>query len=749
MRLGRLRLVRLLSMVFVSLAIPFPFCSAEAEAEMVKETAKKKTAPLPKGDSKTLKEVTVAAAKMDPRAPFLPAVQGTKIYSGKKTAVVRLAQIPTVTNNNYRQALAKTPGLLLSEETTPLFSLGYRGLNPDRAQFIQVMKDGIPIAADMFGYPESYYTPLLQTVDRIEFIRGGSALMYGPQPGGALNYITKKPVTDRNILTHAENVFGTDDYFSTYETITGSLGPVGYLGYFHEREGDGFRRANSDFEIVSGGMKITINQTGYKRLTLNYEEYHEEHGEPGGLSLTATPNPTYEQDRDFATREFDRFRLERYQASLIYEHEFSEKTQLDFRLYGGNYRRWSRRQRGGGFGTVPTGAAANSNDIQEQDFTTLGFEPRLRRHYELLGETHTLTFGTHTYFSKSPRTDLRGASPTADTGTTRNENNRYMRYLAVFAENLFRWRKLSVTPGVRLEHFWQRIEERANVNRADLVDRQTFDFVPLFGLGLAYDVSKGIEAYSNISQSYRPELFAESVPTGASQVVPQDLQEGFAWQYDFGLRGKPQPFLSWDLDYFLIDFKDQSGTVGNSVENVGDARHHGVELATEVDLAGLYDFLKKTELSRKIGSLAPFMALTLLDAEFYKGPNEGREPAFAPQYNLRVGLSYHWRDRVKVGLTSTFIGDHFADDASTLNRKIPSYKVWDLTGEIVIMKDLLKAVDLGIFGGINNLFDEEYYARITGAGIDPAYGRNVYGGVKMSMGAPSKFLGETRSEMSE
>jgi outer membrane receptor protein involved in Fe transport len=35
-------------------------------------------------------------------------------------------------------------------------------------------------------------------------------------------------------------------------------------------------------------------------------------------------------------------------------------------------------------------------------------------------------------------------------------------------------------------------------------------------------------------------------------------------------------------------------------------------------------------------------------------------------------------------------------------------------------------VDISLIAGINNLFDEDYYARIRGDGIDPAYGRNYY-----------------------
>ena len=39
---------------------------------------------------------------------------------------------------------------------------------------------------------------------------------------------------------------------------------------------------------------------------------------------------------------------------------------------------------------------------------------------------------------------------------------------------------------------------------------------------------------------------------------------------------------------------------------------------------------------------------------------------------------------------------------------------------------------LSLLAGINNLFDEDYYARIRGDGIDPAYGRNFYAGLALA-----------------
>jgi outer membrane receptor protein involved in Fe transport len=188
-----------------------------------------------------------------------------------------------------------------------------------------------------------------------------------------------------------------------------------------------------------------------------------------------------------------------------------------------------------------------------------------------------------------------------------------------------------------------------------------------------------------------------------------------------------------------MHFNNQTGTVGNTIENVGNSLHNGMELYTEVDVIGAYDWFRKTHLGDKMGSLAPFVTLTTLHAEFDEGPNEGKHTAFSPQYNFRFGTNYTWRDRIKVSLLSTFMGDHYADDAETPNRHIPSYKVWDLSAEAKLLKDTFRMLDVSIFGGVNNLFDEEYYARITSAGIDPAYPRNVFGGVKVSLGTPSNL----------
>src|SRR5690349_15073266 len=62
--------------------------------------------------------------------PALPEVQGTRINSGKKTSFVKPEEFPSIANNDYRELLATTPGLLVSEEpSSPIVNFGYRGLD--------------------------------------------------------------------------------------------------------------------------------------------------------------------------------------------------------------------------------------------------------------------------------------------------------------------------------------------------------------------------------------------------------------------------------------------------------------------------------------------------------------------------------------------------------------------------------------------------------------------------------------------
>jgi Fe(3+) dicitrate transport protein len=662
-----------------------------------------------------------------------PPVQGTAIYSGKKASVIDLDALPKVQANNYRQGFALTPGLLYSEETTPLVSVGYRGIGePHRMQYFQVLKDGIPIHADMIGYPEAYYTPPLDVVDRLEFVRGGASLMYGPHHAGALNYVTYEPRRDKEFSARSQHVFGSDDLYSTYNSVDGTIGRLGYLAYYNHRHSDGFRTANSDYRLDGGHFKLKYDLTNDAHLVLALDAYEEEHGEPGGLSQAL-----YATNRDQATRLFDRFMLRRYVPSLTYHREFSEQTQLSVKSWGGYYDRFSQRQAGGGFGTPPTGT---SNNIERQEFYNFGAEARMRHDYTALGGENTLAGGVMYYGADSPREDRRGLTVNADTGPLTSASQRDIHYGTVFFENKFTWDRFSITPGFRLEAIHQEVESRtfnpATGAQTAAGSKDKTEVVPLGAVTLAYQTTKRTELYASVAQSYRATVFTESVVPGSGAVITGDVDPTTGLTYELGYRGSVGRWLVWDSSLFLVDLDNKfGGTVTSggvtTLRSVGRSINFGWDAALELDVVGLLDTLRDTDTMSRFGSFSLYGNVSLLEAELDDptpgSTTDGKTPQYAPGYIVRTGGIYRWRDRVKVALLGTFVDDHFATDDESATRFIPSYMVWDLAAEVKVLPG-----GVSVMAGINNLFDEDYYARIRGDGIDPAYGRNYYAGFSIA-----------------
>ncbi|NJR42668.1 MAG: TonB-dependent receptor [Akkermansiaceae bacterium] len=230
--------------------------------------------------------------------------------------------------------------------------------------------------------------------------------------------------------------------------------------------------------------------------------------------------------------------------------------------------------------------------------------------------------------------------------------------------------------------------------------------------------SKSSTIYANISQAYRPKIYTEAVPTSPTAFVNGDLDEGESIEYEIGFRTRAFEWLTADISAFLLEFKNQVGTVavagGTSFENVGDARHTGVDTALNADVLALLNGKASEQ------SLNLFLNMTLLNAEFTDGPNEGNTPQYAPDHIIRTGINYSHEKYGKVSFSGTMVDDHFADDTNTEPFAIPAYMVWDLTAEYEFHKNVR------LIAGINNLFDESYYSRVRGDGIDPSSGRNYY-----------------------
>ncbi len=653
----------------------------------------------------------------------------TKLYEGKKTRVTDLNSLPSIQSQNLRQVFSRTPGILVSEQQSQAFvNTTYRGIgDPHESGYVLTLIDGVPATSDWHGYNTVYYTPPIDLVERVEVISGGASLLYGPQPGAAINYVTANPPIDRQFTAKTKHVFGSYGLYNTFNKIGGTVGDIGYSAYVGHSQWDG-PRINADYQTNTGGIKLLWSPEKETRIKLTYSNYKNESGEPGGLTVAQ-----YANNRDNSSRTFDRLWTEKHGLSLSAEHEFSADTLLTSNLFGGYQDRFSRRQ---------TTATSLTTNLDRQEFYTFGNDTRIKHHWEGLGSENVMTGGFTAYTSDSPRTRDTGRGLSLNDASTVFKLERSVNYGSIFGENQFKWGNFGVTPGMRVEFVDVYAEENFNTVRTNQggarIDASKFEAVPLVALGLTYDLPQKNQIYGNVSQGYRAVAFDELYnPTSVTTRSGSSLESGKTWTYEVGVKGTPASFWNYDTSVYLIDNDNVISNVtlpaGNSENmNAGRAIYRGWELASEFNLVGFYDSLysnkskRDSSLEDRIGSVSLFGSVNLMNSQFVSGIRDGKEPQYAPEYQLKYGVDYKYKDRGKVVLTSTMLADHFVNDTNSNisgQDEVPAYMVLDLTAEWKIYKDYVS-----VLAGINNLLDEDYYSRVRGTGIEPALRRNYYVG---------------------
>lgn len=676
-------------------------------------------------EAKRLTEVEVTAD--GEKSLSLPDVVGTNIFAGKKTSVASVADLPPVPTNNFRTLLHSLPGVLVSEVSNESFaSLSYRGIGDPHESFnIMILRDGVPIQADPYGYPAAYYQPPSGQIDKLELTRGGGSLLYGPQPGAVLNFITRQPEFDTPLSFRTNQTFGEKRLYSTYNEVSGGDNSAAGMGFYHLRQFDGFRASNSDLKLSNAGVKAAFQLASATTIRLDVDIFKSEAGEPGGLALNSAPGVQgFNDNRWQNTLEHDRIRIERYAPTVRLESELSADSKLEAQLYGAQYRRNSRRQDLGGAPSFGGFALGETSTIQTQEFRSVGANVRLRQKYLLCEEEQNFTGGVSLYGVDSPFRQETGESPIANTGSLTKLFGRKGAAISAYAENQFRVGDLKLIPGVRIENIYQSIEERANSSTSPELFRDDSQWVtvPLFGLGLGYEVTKKTELYANISQSYKPVAYQDFVPLGPGDTISRDLDPGDAYTIEAGYRGGVGKSVEFDASLFRTDYSNQFGRVGTELQNVGRAVYQGLEFGGSVGLLTAYYELSGAERSKEIGDFKINLNATFLDSAFVNGAQDGLTPQYAPKYLIRPGISYERPDSYRVALLATVQDNVFADDANSKERFIPSFEVFDLLTEIIL------ADQARINFGVNNLSDEKYYSRIRGNGIDPAAPRNIYAG---------------------
>jgi len=680
----------------------------------------------------------------------LPEVDNFRINAAKKNEVIRVGEInANLAMNNSRQIFGRTPGISIWENDGSGIQLGVasRGLSPNRSWEFNVRMNGYDVTPDPMGYPEAYFTPPMEVVEQIEIVRGASSLQYGPQFGGLMNFVMRKPDKSKRFTFETLNTVGNNGLFSTFNYLGGTEGKWNYTAYYQKRIGNGWRE-NGYFNTDHAHVELNYAASNRLKLGLEMTYMTTESQQPGGLT-----DEQFSQDARKSTRSRNWFSTPWFVPALTAEYIVSENTKLSWKTFG----TFAERNSVGFMRPINQEDDLGNRQLDRDFYTTYGSELRMISNYRFLGKEQTLATGVR-YFNGFIDRKQNGEG---DAGTSMNfelvEGGVYRRDLdfsninyAAFAENIFRFSdKFLATAGVRLESIYSNMEGRFNIVNGQEVplnpQTRSRNFL-LFGVGSEYRLTPTTEFYTNFSQAYRPVLISDLTPPATTDVIDENLQDSRGYNFDFGYRGGLGTYLKFDVSYFYLNYADRIGTIaqiepnGNIYQfrtNLGNSVSQGFEGYLEFD--PITAFLKNS----RYGYIHFFASLALIDAvygdfatstvsngEIREGNLKGNRVENAPRKINRYGVTYQLKS-FSVTWQLSDIGEAFADASNTVEPNaaatvglIPAYQVQDLSGSATFAKRYsLKA-------GVNNLTNNMYFTRRAGGypgpGIMPADGRTFY-----------------------
>jgi len=696
--------------------------------------------------AKMLDSVIVSTWLKASSASYLNDVVGSNIYAGKKTNAVILSDKTTgIAQNLGRTALARIPGLTIWEMdgAGTQLNIGSRGTDAHRSIEMNMRQNGYNTNSDMFGYPENHYAVPMQAIQEVQLVRGSAALQFGPQFGGMMNFKIKDGDSSKPFAIETEQTTGSNNFFNSYNAVGGTKGKLNYYSFYDFRHGNGWRD-NADFTYHAYyiGMHYQVSRQANIAVQFSRMDYVQQIA--GGLT-----------DEQFKANAQQSFRTRNYFQpvinipAVIFNYDVSATTHLEITAHALFGQRNSVQfiNTANIPDTFNTAIGSyNPRQVDRDYYTGFTTEARLL-HYYKLGKINSVLSGGVRYFTELTKRKQKG------TGTTGSDFDLSLvkpygtdlhlttHNYAVFAENIFQLaQKFSVTPGIRYELINTELDGVIN-NAATPVTYAGNRNFPLFGTGLQYKLSSSTQLYGNISQAYRPYLYANVTPADRVDKIDPSLKDSKGYDIDLGYRGHYKNILQFDVNAFYLFYGNRVGLVSQTetdgssfllTTNIGNSVAKGVEAFAEISLVKLFNQKNTTSDIKIFNSLAYDNARYTSGIINKAGINtsvKGRYVENAPEWTNKCGIEVSYKNfssAFQYSFTTKSYNDAFNTATSTngVTGMIPSWHVFDWSCDWHFAKQY------HLSAGINNLTNEKYFnRRITfypGPGILPADGRTFY-----------------------
>ncbi len=618
---------------------------------------------LAQASAQELSPVVVSASRFADQADAVPI----------GASIITAGQIREAGIGNVNQAIRMIGGVYGRYNTrgTSDYSLDLRGFGTNSDQNLVVLVDGIRLS-------ESEQTSALlssipiETVERIEIVRGGSSVLYGEgATSGTIQIITKR--ADRNAASaSAVAELGSFNHRDLRGSIARSWGNLSLDANVSTQRADNYRDNNETRQNnFSGGLQWALEQG---RAGLRVDVARQASGFAGSLSAAQfRANPRQASTPD----DYGNVESERYMAFLERGlGAFELATELSH-----------RESKVGSFFSAYGGTRSESRSRVTQ------FSPRLRHAMQADGWKNELVVGFDVL-----DWERRSDSAYLPSKSTQQSQGVYMRNQVTLDD-------ARVVAGVRREFF----DKDADQGATELY--RISHALTAWELQGDYRLTPLVKVFAKTGTSYR---VANVDDNNSTPVLNQPLRPQTSRDHEIGLTfGGPARELTARLfqhrlrnEIFFDPTSPAPFFFGANV-NLDPTRREGFELEGSTVLASTFVLSGSWQ---------------HVKAKFTEGPNAGREMVLVPENTatLRLGWQPGSGRSADVGLrwaSSQRYGDDFTNACSA---RIPSFVTLDAR-----YARQIGPWELSVAG--SNLTDRSYYTQAFACqgSIYPEAGRQI------------------------
>lgn len=542
------------------------------------------------------------------------------------------------------------------------------------------------------------------SLERIEVLRGASSVLYGSSnPGGLVNYVSKRPTGER--LRYVET--GVNDAGTGYvgfDIGDKATDVVSYRVNGRIAGGNGYTDFQEGFRgTISPSLLWQPDAQTSLTILANYTYIDEIHGGGNWLPYIGTvvdaPFGRIDPDKNFTEPDLDLYLRKQAQIGYEFEHTFDNDWTVRQNLrYGYSDTHEINLFAFGydGFSSVPVdpdNLLTRFNFEHDTQVGTFLVDNQLQGKIDTGSIEHTLLFGVDYKYFDFHEIQTDAVFPTMGTPISATDPvyGAPQPPRALFTKDIKRHQVgFYAQDQLRFGEGWLvTLNGRYDYVATDVVGTTSFDGTDgaLSGrAGVAYEFDNGLTPYASVSTFFNPVM--DMTATGELFSPESGLQ------YEVGVKYVPTGFDGL-FTVALFDLTKQNVVTGSgpTISQIGEVNSRGIEFEAQ---ANVTDDLRV---------LAAFTAFDLKITNDDTPALIGNTPWIVPEQQASLALVHTFRDNaldgVSIGGGVRYVGSSWVNNENTL--KVPSVTLFD--AKLGYEKD-----NWGVDLNVTNLFDKTFVA---------------------------------------